>query len=152
MRRPTGPDLPADRGTRAGPRRLPRSAALDRRRGVLRLRCRRCPPSPASLVRSHSVQAQANDPGSTLAFYRDALRVRAQLHAVERLDWVETRNPEVLRFIRPGSWLSITNFGRAPIPLTAGEVAIVSAPLIGDQLPQDATAWIVQARARPATG
>jgi alpha-glucosidase len=101
---------------------------------------------------SHSVQAQANDPGSTLAFYRDALRVRAQLHAVERLDWVETRNPEVLQFIRPGSWLSITNFGRAPIPLTAGEVAIVSAPLIGDQLPQDTTAWIVQARARPATG
>jgi len=98
---------------------------------------------------SHSVQAQANDPGSTLAFYRDALRVRAQLHAVDRLDWVETRNPEVLQFVRPGSWLSITNFGRAPIPLPAGEVAIASAPLIGDQLPQDTTAWIVQARARP---
>jgi alpha-glucosidase len=89
-----------------------------------------------------SVQAQDDDPSSTLSLYRRALSLRRKLQAAEELEWVDDLGDSVLHFRRPGGWESITNFGAEPVPLPAG-VVLTSSPL-GDEtvLPPDTTAWI----------
>jgi alpha-glucosidase len=89
-----------------------------------------------------SVEAQEDDPGSTLALYRDALALRHALRADEALTWVETGRPDVLAFARSNGWLSVTNFGDRPAPLPGGEVLLSSAPLDGGLLPGATTAWL----------
>jgi alpha-glucosidase len=90
-----------------------------------------------------SVQAQQSQAGSTLRFYRRALRIRRRLQTAETLTWIANENPDVLHFARPGGWQSITNFGTGSALLPAGEVVIASGPLDGDTLPPDTTAWIL---------
>ncbi len=89
-----------------------------------------------------SVQAQDDDPSSTLSLYRRALSLRRKLQAAEELEWVDDLGDSVLHFRRPGGWESITNFGAEPVPLPAG-VVLTSSPL-GEEtvLPPDTTAWI----------
>lgn len=90
----------------------------------------------------HSVEAQETDPDSTLTLYRRALRLRRELQSGESLEWVETGNPEVLAFRRPGGWICVTNFGENPVPRPAGELLISSVPAGDDSLPGFATAWL----------
>jgi alpha-glucosidase len=90
-----------------------------------------------------SVQAQQDDPESTLTMYRQALGWRRRLRAAERLDWVPGGGGQVLHFARPGGWQSVTNFGSLAVPLPHGTVLVTSAPLAGGQLPPDTTAWIL---------
>ena len=79
---------------------------------------------------------------STLELYRKALKLRRELQAEEELEWIETGNPEVLHFSRPGGWQSVTNFGDTAVELPAGEVLISSAPLEGGMLPGNSTVWL----------
>ncbi|MGV8972598.1 MAG: glycoside hydrolase family 13 protein [Rhodoglobus sp.] len=88
-----------------------------------------------------SVQAQDDDPESTLSLYRDALALRRELHSDDDLDWVETDHDDVLAFRRSNGWLSITNFGAKSVPMPAGEVVLTSVPCTGS-LPGAATAWL----------
>ena len=88
-----------------------------------------------------SVHAQENDPASTLALYRQALAVRRRLRAAESLQWL-SGGEQVLHFVRPGGWRSVTNFGPVPVPLPRGTVLTVSAPLEAGLLPPDTTAWL----------
>lgn len=90
-----------------------------------------------------SVQAEDNDPTSTLRLYRQALSLRRRLQAAQDLEWVETGNDHVLHFRRPNGWESITNFGPVPVQLPSGTV-ISSSPLCDDDcLDLDSTAWII---------
>lgn len=90
----------------------------------------------------YSVEAQEGDPESTLSLYRKALAVRRGLQTGNSLTWVEGGD-EVLHFIRPGGWQSITNFGAAPIELPEAAVVLSSGPLEGDKLPSATTAWLI---------
>lgn len=91
---------------------------------------------------SLSVEAQAGDPSSTLAFYRDALRIRREFawtagDTVEVLD----HSRDVLAFER-GPLTVVLNCGASPVELPAGEVLLASGPLEGGLLPPDTAAWL----------
>ena len=90
----------------------------------------------------YSVEAQVDDPASTLSLYREALRLRRRLQAGESLEWSATGRDDVLRFGRPGGWHVVANFGTEPFPLPDGEVLLASGPL-GGTLPGETTAWLV---------
>ena len=91
----------------------------------------------------YSVEAQTDDPGSTLAFYREAIAIRKVEGAGVDLGWVDDLGEDVLAFSRPGGWTSATNFGPAPVALPEGHTLISSSPLDDPgQLPPDTTIWI----------
>ncbi|MGW1343751.1 glycoside hydrolase family 13 protein [Kribbella sp. NPDC002412] len=90
----------------------------------------------------YSVEAQEGDPESTLSLYRKALAVRRGLQTGNSLTWVEGGD-DVLHFVRPGGWQSITNFGAAPIELPEAAVVLSSGPLEGEKLPSATTAWLI---------
>ncbi|HEX7352418.1 glycoside hydrolase family 13 protein [Brachybacterium sp.] len=95
-----------------------------------------------------SVEAEDGVPGSTLEMYRAALRLRRVLQGAETLHWDEELSTgDVLAVERPGGWLSVTNFGAAPVTLPDGEVLLSSAPLAGrdgdvQELPGATTVWL----------
>jgi alpha-glucosidase len=90
----------------------------------------------------YAVEAQDGTEGSTLELYRTALKLRRELQSDEELEWIETGNPEVLHFSRPGGWQSVTNFGDTAVELPAGTVLVSSAPLEEGRLPANTTAWL----------
>ncbi|RZU63407.1 glycoside hydrolase family 13 protein [Zhihengliuella halotolerans] len=90
----------------------------------------------------YAASAQEADAGSTLAFYRRALALRGELQTEEALAWQETGAADVLHFSRPGGWHVVTNFGAEPVELPAGEILLISTPLVDGKLPADSTAWL----------
>ena len=81
------------------------------------------PPEWASVA----AEAQADDGGSVLMLYAEALRIRQErLAHLEPLTWLETP-PGALAFTRAGvqCWV---NTGPADVPLPKGQVLIASAP------------------------
>lgn len=104
-------------------------------------------PQPAWFA-DFSVEAEDGVADSTLEMYREALRLRGELQSEESLTWDEELSTgDVLAFERPGGWLSVTNFGDAPVALPDGEVLLASAPLTaadGDaqELPGATTVWL----------
>ena len=129
---------------RAGPRRLPGADAVGRARSR---RSSSAPatgqpwiPQPADWA-DLTVEAQAGDPGSTLAFYREALRVR-RTFATTAGDDVEIvpQARDVLAF-RRGPVTVVLNCGTEPVALPAGDVLMASGPVDG-QLPPDTAVWL----------
>ncbi len=104
-------------------------------------------PGPAHLPQpswfgDYAVEVEERDPGSTLWFYRRALALRHELQRDETFEWMEPNDP-VVAFRRAGNWVSLTNFGSAPVALPAGSVLIASARLDDPALlPPDTTAWV----------
>ena len=96
-------------------------------------------PQPAGWG-EHSVEAQAADPESVLAFYVEAVNLRHELQGAEELVFKESA-PGVLHFARPGGWECLANFSQVPIDLPEAHVVLSSEPLDGDQLPPETTAW-----------
>jgi alpha-glucosidase len=89
-----------------------------------------------------AVSVQEGDPGSTLALYRTALRLRRALRGSEELSWLDGSDT-VLHLSRTGGWHSVTNFGAVPVPMPPGELLIASSTLGGDGLlPGETTAWL----------
>lgn len=89
----------------------------------------------------YAVEVQDRDPASTLALYRRALALRAELLAGEGVDFVD-RASHVIEFARDGGWRSVTAFDE-PVSLPEGEIVLASAPVGDDRvLPADATAWL----------
>ena len=90
--------------------------------------------------RAYAADAQAADPSSMLALYRDALRLR---HSVDGdLDWVES-SADVLRFRRGAGFECLVNLGSEAVPLPAGaEIVLGSAPIPGGELPSDTAVWL----------
>jgi alpha-glucosidase len=83
--------------------------------------------------------------GSTLEFYRAALRLRRELGGDESLQWVDhgtVAATHVLRLRRSTGWESVTNLSGSGIVLPAGEVLLASSPLGEGVLPPDTTVWL----------
>ncbi|WP_286311754.1 glycoside hydrolase family 13 protein [Agromyces mangrovi Wang et al. 2018] len=103
-------------------------------------------PQPADWA-ARTVEAQEADPGSMLHLYREALRIRRAEPSLGdgRLRWLDAA-PGVLAFARRDV-VNVTNLSDAPVDLPAhDELLLASAPLVGDRLPPDSTAWL---RVRP---
>jgi len=92
----------------------------------------------------YSVEAESEDPASTLSLYRQALRLRRELLTGESLEWVETGRDDVLRFRRPNGWEMVSNFGAEPFALPAGRIVLSSGP-VTDVLPGETTVWLTPA-------
>lgn len=97
-------------------------------------------PQPAWFAAS-SVAAEDGAAGSPLELYRAAIALRGKLQGAEELSWVKSPRKTV-HFVRPGGWHSITNFGKRPVELPAGELLLSSAPLVDGKLAGNATAWL----------
>jgi alpha-glucosidase len=101
-------------------------------------------PQPASW-KTLTVEAQDADPSSMLNLYREALRLRRELPGLGDgpLEWIDGLGPDVLAFRRGASFACLVNTGEVSVPVPAGTTVLLSsAPLEGDALPGDSTAWL----------
>jgi alpha-glucosidase len=87
-----------------------------------------------------SVEAQSDDPASTLSFYRAALRLRRTLPRADRVRWGSPPDDDVLVLDRPGLQC-VVNMGSAAVAVT-GEVLIASAATPLGELPPDCAVWV----------
>ena len=89
-----------------------------------------------------TVEAQWDRPGSTLEFYREALRAR-RTHALDAGDDVRIVDgpPDTLVIVR-GALTIVLNCGAAPVPLPEGEVVVASGPVDDGKLPADTAVWL----------
>ncbi len=97
-------------------------------------------PQPADWA-PMTVEAQAERADSTLAFYKEALRIRRDFawsagESVEMLD----AGSDVLAFTR-GPLTVVLNCGPAAVELPAGELLMASGPVNG-KLPPDTAVWL----------
>ena len=93
-----------------------------------------------------TADAQAQDPGSMLELYREALRLRRTLADLGdgSLDWLDL-GPGVLAFRRGATFLAVTNLSGSAVTLPPSvRLWLASVPLEGGQLPNDASAWLEQ--------
>ncbi len=90
-----------------------------------------------------SVEAQEQDPDSTLAFYRAALAARRE-HARDAPEEVELLDAgaDLLAF-RRGALTVVLNAGVDAVELPRGEPVLASGPLEGRLLPSDTAVWLV---------
>jgi alpha-glucosidase len=97
-------------------------------------------PQPAAWA-ALTVEAQEDDPDSTLSFYRAALATR-RTFATTAGDDVELLQlgEDVLAF-RRGPVTVVLNCGTTPVPLPDGEVLLASGP-VETTLPPDTAAWL----------
>jgi alpha-glucosidase len=93
-----------------------------------------------------TVEAQDSDSDSILNLYRRGLGLRraAPWGDAYELEWLPTPD-DVLAFKRGPHFVSLTNFGSAPVPLPAGtEPLLASRDLEGGAVLQDTTVWLSQ--------
>lgn len=91
-----------------------------------------------------TVEAQLEDPTSTLSLYRQALELRRDHpgFAQDGLEWFSAPDG-CLAFRRPAGLLCALNASAQPVPMPPGEVLLSSAPLDPDgSLPPDTAAWL----------
>lgn len=88
-----------------------------------------------------SVEAELETEGSTLRLYRAAIALRKQLQCAEDLEWIPGPK-QVLHFVRPNGWQSLTNFGQRPVRVPNGTLLLSSAPLTDGLVPGNATVWL----------
>ncbi len=105
-------------------------------------------PEQAWLPQSHNwgnfaVEAQMDDPSSTLTMYRRALAIRREESGLGdgAMTWINAGH-HVLAFERPGNFACYVNFGD-PIPLPPhSHVLISSAPIHDSVLSTDTAVWL----------
>lgn len=87
-----------------------------------------------------TVERQLADPDSVLALYRRAIGLRAGRTEFDGddIDWIGATT-----FRLPGGLICALNAGTTPVALPAGEVLLVSGPLVGGKLAPDTAAWLV---------
>lgn len=101
-------------------------------------------PQPAWFA-DYAVSHQEHDPMSTLGLYRNALALRRRIQSAEHLEWLDV-GPDGVGFRRSNGWVSITNFGAAPIPGPA-QVILTSDPSLhyDGTIPPNTTVWSLPA-------
>lgn len=101
-------------------------------------------PQPADWA-GLTAMAQDDDPGSMLALYRAALRLRRDHPASDaalKLDGPDSG--EWFGFERGAGLRCVVNFGTKPLPLDDDvDVLLASAPLDGRSVPQDTAVWMM---------
>ncbi len=101
-------------------------------------------PMPAEWERL-TVERQRRDPGSMLALYRRAVRLRQEHPGLtgDELAWVDAP-PGCVAFRRAPSGLTcVLNASAEPVPIPDGEPLLASAELRGGLLPADTTVWLL---------
>ncbi|MEU5871370.1 glycoside hydrolase family 13 protein [Glycomyces sp. NPDC047369] len=100
-------------------------------------------PQPAGWG-DYAAALQETDPDSSLALYREAIRLRRNEPALRGPDFAWADAPtDALAFTRGADVRCVVNFGDAPIDLPGHTgVLLASAPLDGGRLPGDAAAWL----------
>ena len=93
--------------------------------------------------RTLTVAAQDGDPSSTLALYRDALRLRRELLGEQPLTWLDLGDG-VLAFERGPGFGCVVNLSAGPVPLPAGRLLLASGD-VSAGLPPDTAAWLAPA-------
>jgi len=90
-----------------------------------------------------TVEKQRADAGSTLSFFRQAFELRRERSEFDDdLEWLRApRNGLIFR--RGGGLVCALNAGTRPIKLPPGKLLLASAPIAGDRLPPDSTAWLI---------
>ena len=100
-------------------------------------------PQPADWAR-FARDAQEGVPGSTLEFYREALRLRREHRlGAGAVEWIDGGGDAVAAF-RNGAVTVVANTGSTPVELPAGTVVLASGELGAGVLPGDTTVWLVQ--------
>ncbi len=92
-----------------------------------------------------TVQAQLEDPDSTLSLYRRALELRHGHPGFggPGVEWL-TRPEGCLAFRRAGGLVCALNASADPVPMPPGEILLASGPVADDAtLPPDTTVWLV---------
>jgi len=100
-------------------------------------------PQPASWA-TRTVRAQAADPSSMLALYRDALRLRRSLCELGDgpMHWLPAE-PGVLAFARGDGFACVVNLSDRPVALPRDRTPLLSSdPLIDWALPPDTAVWL----------
>ncbi|WP_307381266.1 glycoside hydrolase family 13 protein [Microbacterium sp. W4I20] len=99
-------------------------------------------PQPTDWARL-TVEAQEQDPASTLHLYRRAIALRRSLVdlAEGELSWLES-GADVLAFRRGDGMISVTNLGPTAVPLPAHHEVLLASTQLDGMLPPDATAWL----------
>jgi alpha-glucosidase len=94
--------------------------------------------------RELTVERQLHEPGSTLNFFRRALRLRATRPEFDgtTLEWLDAPRDTVI-FRVAGGLVCALNVTGDPIELPDGEVLLASGPLADGMLPPDTAAWLV---------
>jgi len=86
--------------------------------------------------------AQRGVEGSTLELYRHALALRRELRLGSgALEWIERFGTDVVAFRNRGVTV-ITNIGTSAVTLPEGELLLRTLPVVGCELPPDATVWL----------
>jgi len=101
-------------------------------------------PAPAEYA-ALTVERQLDDPDSTLNLVRTAVELRQRNPAFTgtEISWYGAPSG-ALAFRRDGGGLVCAlNAGDTPIALPPGSVLLTSAPLVDDELPANAAAWLV---------
>jgi alpha-glucosidase len=91
-----------------------------------------------------TVSAEADDPGSMLSFYRQALALRRATPALhtDEFNWLDMPSG-ALAYSRGPRFVVVLNTGDAPIRLPVGEVVVSSGPLTTTgELPTDTAVWL----------
>ena len=88
-----------------------------------------------------SVEAQWERTGSTLEFYREALRAR-RAHALDAGDAIDLDVRDDLLVVRRGDLTVLLNCGDSPVELPEGELLVASGPVDADKLPADTAVWL----------
>ena len=96
-------------------------------------------PQPADFA-AVTVEAEEADPGSTLALYRTALRLRREHSGAGTLTW-RPSEPGVLALARDPGLTCVVNLADEPVALPGGDVVLASGPVDGS-LPPDTTVWL----------
>ncbi|WP_460866866.1 glycoside hydrolase family 13 protein [Rhodococcus aerolatus] len=91
-----------------------------------------------------TVEAQLEDPASTLSLYREALELRSARPAFrgDEVEWYGAPQGCLAFRRRGGGLVCALNASDAPVPLPPGELLLASAPLVDGALPPDAAAWL----------
>jgi alpha-glucosidase len=90
-----------------------------------------------------TVERQLAEPDSTLAFFRRALRLRAQRREFAGLSIQWMDSPADALVFRAGGLRCALNAGVEPIPLPRGELLLASGPVDDGILPPDTAAWLM---------
>ncbi|MDQ2835877.1 MAG: glycoside hydrolase family 13 protein [Actinomycetota bacterium] len=99
-------------------------------------------PMPAQW-RSFTVEAQLDDPDSTLSLYRRALRLRRELGELHGTSFQWQQAPQGCLAYRRGPRLVVAlNAGDVPVELPPGEVLLASGSIEGDKLPANTAVWL----------
>ncbi len=99
------------------------------------------PPDWAELT----VERQSADPGSTLAFFRESIRLRRTVFrfAESTIEWIRQGQDGVLSF-RSGGVLCVLNTGSSAVELDDSlQLLTASTPPVGGRLAPDSAAWLV---------